>query len=225
MLESEHVLQNRYRIVALLGQGGMGAVYRAWDTRLSINVAVKEMTPQPGLAPHILAQFRQQFRQEATILAHLRHPHLVAVTDFFEHRGNAYLVMRFVEGENLAERIRRQGALPEKDVLEWAGQLLSALAYCHAQGIIHRDMKPQNVIIQADGQAVLVDFGLVKLWNPQDPHTRTVMRGMGTPEYAPPEQYDVSSGHTDPRSDLYSLGATLYNALTGHAPPTLNRSD
>ena len=128
--------------------------------------------------------------------------------------------MDFGEGESLDHRIEREGALPEAQVVEWADQLLGALAYCHAQGVIHRDVKPQNVIIRPDGQATLVDFGLVKLWDPHDPRTRTAMRGMGTPEYAPPEQYDAQMGHTDPRSDVYSLGATLYHALTGQAPPT-----
>jgi len=219
-LANEQVLQNRYRIISLLGQGGMGAVYRAWDMRLDVLVALKEMTSQPGLDPQSLAQLRQQFRQEAVVLARLHHPHLVRVTDFFEENGNAYLVMDFVEGESLAQRIEREGALPEAQVLEWTGQLLDALAYCHAQGVIHRDAKPQNVIICPTGQVVLVDFGLVKLWNPRDPHTRTAMRGLGTPEYAPPEQYDAQMGHTDPRSDIYSVGATLYHALTGQAPPT-----
>ncbi len=153
------------------------------------------------------------------------------VTDFFEEGGNTYLVMDFIEGESLADRIEQQGALPEDQVLEWVDQLLDALGYCHSQGVIHRDVKPQNVIIRPVGQApsrfggaggstVLVDFGLVKLWDPHDPRTRTAMRGMGTPEYAPPEQYGTQSGHTDPRSDLYSLGATLYHALTGEAPLT-----
>jgi ABC-type sugar transport system substrate-binding protein/tRNA A-37 threonylcarbamoyl transferase component Bud32 len=219
-LTTGEILQGRYRIVSLLGQGGMGAVYRAWDTRLNLPVALKEMTPQPGLDPHTLAQLRQQFQQEAQILARLNHPHLVRVGDFFEERGNAYLVMDFVEGEGLAELIEREGALPEDRVLVWAKQLLDALGYCHAQGVIHRDVKPQNVIIRPDGRAVLVDFGLVKLWDPHDPRTRTAMRGVGTPEYAPPEQYDAEIGHTDARSDIYSLGATLYHALTGQAPPT-----
>ena len=210
------VLQNRYQIVSLLGQGGMGAVYRAWDARLNVSVAVKEMTPQPGLDPQTLRQLRQQFGQEATVLARLSHPNLVRVTDFFEESGNAYLVMEFVEGQSLADLIARQGPLPEAQVLGWADQLLDALAYCHSQGVIHRDIKPQNVIIRPDGRAVLVDFGLVKLWDPRDPRTRTVVRAMGTPEYAPPEQW--GAGHTDPRSDLYSLGATLYHALTGQTP-------
>jgi len=217
-LSAGQVLQNRYRIVSLLGQGGMGAVYRAWDTRLDVPLALKEMAPQPGLDPHALAQLRQQFRQEAQLLARLNHAHLVRVSDFFEEGSNAYLVMDFVEGESLASRIEREGALPENDVVVWAGQLLDALAYCHAQGVIHRDVKPQNVILRPDGRALLVDFGLVKLWDPGDPRTKTAMRGMGTPEYAPPEQYSVRGQHTDPRSDLYSLGATLYHALTGQAP-------
>jgi predicted Ser/Thr protein kinase len=227
MLDKGHTLQNRYRVVSLLGQGGMGAVYRALDMRLNFPVALKEMVPQPGLDAATLVELRRQFQQEATILARMTHAHLVRVTDFFEEEGNAYLVMDFVEGRSLADRIEKKGALSEKDTLTWADQLLSALDYCHAQGVLHRDIKPQNVIIRSDGQAVLVDFGLVKLWDPGAPQTRTVMRGMGTPEYAPPEQYETAAGHTDPTSDIYSVGATLYHALTGQSPPsaTLRMAD
>jgi serine/threonine-protein kinase len=214
------LLQNRYRLEATLGQGGMANVYRAVDTRLDVTLAIKEMIPQDDLDSEMLQTLRVQFRQEAVILARLKHPNLVRVSDFFEEHGNAYLVMDFVEGENIAQRSQREAEIPEDLVVTWAGQLLDALAYCHSHNIIHRDIKPQNVIIDPDGKAVLVDFGLVKLWNPNDPRTKTVMRGMGTPEYAPPEQYDAKLGHTDPRSDIYSLGATLYHALTGDAPPT-----
>ncbi|MBN1874982.1 MAG: protein kinase [Anaerolineae bacterium] len=220
MLQVGAVLQGRYRIAGVLGQGGMGAVYRAWDTRLQVQVALKEMVPQPGLAPQVVGQLRQQFAQEATVLARLHHPNLVRVTDYFEEQGNVHLVMDFVEGESLHNIIVQQGAIAEGRVLVWARQLLGALEYCHQQGILHRDIKPQNVIIRADGQALLVDFGLVKLWDPRDPHTHTVVRGMGSPEYAPPEQYSAQSGHTDARSDIYGLAATLYHALTGQAPPT-----
>ena len=214
------IVGERYRVVRLLGQGGMGAVYRTWDTRLNRPVALKEMIPQSSLDVQLLAQLRQQFQQEAQVLATLIHPNLVRVTDYFSWDGNEYLAMDFVEGESLAERIHRDGSQPEGQVVAWAGQLLDALAYCHERGVIHRDIKPQNIIITPEGRAVLVDFGLVKLWDPRDPRTRTVMRGAGTPEYAPPEQYDMGLGHTDPRSDIYSLGATLYHALTGQVPPT-----
>jgi tRNA A-37 threonylcarbamoyl transferase component Bud32 len=219
-LSTGKVIDNRYRIVKLLGQGGMGAVYRAWDMRLEKPIALKEMVPQINLSDEMLAGLREQFRQEAQILATLVHPNLVRVTDYFSWDGKEYLVMDFVEGENLAELIARDGAQPEPQVLEWAGQLLAALGYCHKRGVIHRDIKPQNIIITPEGQAVLVDFGLVKLWDPSAPETRTVMRGAGTPEYAPPEQYDMGVGHTDQRSDIYSVGATLYHALTGQVPPT-----
>ena len=220
VLKPDDFLQGRYRVELPLGQGGMGAVYRAVDTRLNVLVALKEMFPQPDLDAATLAQLRQQFQQEALVLARLQHPNLVRVTDFFEESGNAYLVMDFVSGHSLAQYIESWGAIPENQALAWAAELLDALAYCHSRGIIHRDVKPQNVIIRPDGHAVLVDFGLVKLWNPADPSTKTIMRGMGTPEYSPPEQYDAGAGHTDGRSDVYSLGATLYHALTGHTPPT-----
>ena len=219
-LDAGEIVGERYRVVRLLGQGGMGAVYRAWDTRLNRPIALKEMIPQVGLDASMLAQLRDQFEQEAQTLGTLTHPSLVRVTDYFSWNNNVYLVMDFVEGESLAELIYREGAQSEAQVLAWAEQLLDALAYCHKQGVLHRDIKPQNIIITPEGRALLVDFGLVKLWNPQDPETRTVMRGAGTPEYAPPEQYDMGAGHTDPRSDIYSMGATLYQALTGQSPPT-----
>jgi serine/threonine protein kinase len=197
----------------------MGAVYRAWDTRLNIPVAIKELVPQPGLDAPTLSHQRRQFIQEAQILARLRHPHLVNVTDYFEEAGNAYLVMEFMRGESLAERIEREGALDEAQVVTWAEQLLAALAYCHAQGVLHRDVKPQNVVITPEGEAVLVDFGLVKLWDPRDPRTQTAIRGAGTPEYAPPEQYDAVSGHTD-AADGRSSGST---PPAGIEPPCIVR--
>ncbi len=221
LLQSGQFLQGRYRILSLLAKGGMGAIYYAWDVRLEIPVAIKEMVPQPDLDEHILEQLCQQFKQEAMVLARLQHSHLVRVTDFFEEGENVYLVMDFVAGENLAEFIEKNGALPESQGLALVGQLLDALAYCHSQGVFHRDIKPQNVIIRPNNQAVLVDFGLVKLWNPDDPHTKTAMRGVGTAEYAPPEQYDAKGSHTDARTDLYSVGALLYHILVGQAPPTV----
>lgn len=219
-LTSGQVLQNRYRIARLLGQGGMGAVYRAWDLNLNIPVALKELVPEPGIDPVTLAQLRAQFQREAQVLANLAHPSLTRVTNHFEWGSNVYLVMDFVEGESLDALIARLGPLPEAQVLNWTAQLLDALATCHAQHIIHRDVKPQNIIIRPDGRAVLVDFGLVKLWDPRHPQTQRIIRGMGTREYASPEHYGLGGRHTEPRSDLYSLGATMYHALTGQEPPS-----
>ena len=165
-LTTGQIIHNRYRIARLLGQGGMGAVYRAWDVNLNVPVALKEMTPDPNADPHTLAQLRQQFKREAQVVAGLDHPNLVRVTDFLEERGNVYLVMDFVAGESLAERIQREGAQPEAQVLAWASQLLDALAYCHARGVIHRDVKPQNVIIRPEGGAspLIGGAGGVRCW-------------------------------------------------------------
>jgi serine/threonine-protein kinase len=219
-LSQGQVVKNRYRVARLLGQGGMGAVYRAWDLSLNMPVALKEMVPEPGIDRQKLAELKEQFRREAQVLAGLHHPSLPRVTDFFEWSNNAYLVMDFVEGESLDELIARQGAQPEARVRRWAGQLLDALEACHARQIVHRDVKPQNIIIRSDGRAMLVDFGLVKLWDPHHPQTQRIIRGLGTLEYASPEHFNVHGRHTEPRSDLYSLGATLFHALTGREPPS-----
>lgn len=213
------LITKRYRVVKLLGQGGMGAVYRAWDLSLNNPVAIKEMLLQPGLEPAALAQLRAQFRQEAQVLARLNHPCLPRVIDFFEFDGKVYLVMDFIEGESLDKLIDRHGRLPEGQVVMWLVQLLEALAVCHDNRILHRDIKPQNIIIRPDGRPVLVDFGLVKFWDPRNPRTQQIVRGMGTPEYASPEHFAIT-GHTQPRSDLYSLAATFYHALMGSEPPS-----
>jgi serine/threonine-protein kinase len=219
-LNQGQVIYNRYRIARLLGQGGMGAVYRAWDLNLNVAVALKEMVPEPGIDPGRLSQLRNQFQREAQVLAGLAHPNLPRVTDFFQWEGNAYLVMDFVDGESLSNLIERQGTLPESSVVSWALQLLDALTVCHHRNVVHRDIKPQNIIIRPDGQAILVDFGLVKLWDPQNPQTQMIVRGMGTREYASPEHFSLGGRHTAPSSDLYGLGATLYHAMTGSEPPS-----
>ena len=215
------VIHGRYRVVALISdQGGMSTVYEVMDSTLNVRCALKEMVPYPGTLGRVLPQLRDQFLQEARLLAGLRHPNLPRVSDHFEEDSNTYLVMDFVHGRGLDELIAERGRLSEEEVLSWARQLMEALAHCHAHGVIHRDVKPQNVKITWQGQVMLLDFGLAKLVDPDDPRTRTVMRGLGTPEYAPPEQYDAKLGRTDPRTDIYSLGATLYHALVGSPPPT-----
>ena len=209
-LVTGQVLQNRYRIDALLGKGGMGAVYRATDLRFNAVVAVKENLDLSPDAQH-------QFATEAGILFHLHHPNLPRVSDYFALPGyGQYLVMDYIVGEDLGQILAR-GPIPEHQALAWAGQVLDALEYLHAQNppIIHRDVKPANVKIAPEGRVYLVDFGLAKTFDPARPTTAGA-RAV-TPGYAPPEQYGVA--RTDARTDLYALGATLYALLTGHEPP------
>jgi serine/threonine protein kinase len=226
-LSSGQLLQGNYRIVRLLGQGGMGAVYLAEHTRLQGRLlAIKENTPDPFADQATRDQLRDQFYTEAKILAALDHPNLPKVSDYFIEGGVEYLVMDYVEGENLSElldqHLRQQGKpLPEAQVLDWAEQILSALATMHSRQphpVIHRDIKPANLILTPEGVVHLVDFGLVKLMSGAGQSTATAMRGMGTPDYTPLEQYPGSQAHTDARTDIYALGATLYHLLTG-APP------
>jgi eukaryotic-like serine/threonine-protein kinase len=209
-LELGSLLNNRYRIIEVLGQGGMAAVYRAIDENLSVEVAVKENL-------FTTDEYARQFRLEATILAGLRQANLPRVSDHFviEPLGQ-YLVMDFVEGEDLRERLDRLGPLPEQEVIIIGVAICDALAYMHSckPMILHRDIKPGNVRITPDGHIYLVDFGLVKLVQGRET-TNTGARAM-TPGYSPPEQY--GSARTDPRSDIYSLGATLYTALTNVLP-------
>ena len=204
------VLNIRYRIAALLGQGGMGAVYRAWDLNLKMAVAVKENYDAS-------ADAQRQFEREATLLARLSHPNLPRVTDHFAVPGRGqYLVMDYVEGESLESVLDRQATLPEEQAVAWTSQVCDALAYLHQQSppVIHRDIKPANIRITHDGRAILVDFGISKLFE-QGGRTTVGARAF-TPGYSPPEQY--GDGSTDTRSDLYALGATLYHLLTGRPP-------
>ncbi len=220
------VLRDRYNIIELVGQGGMGAIYKAEDLRLAGRYcAIKEVRPEPRASPSMLAQAREQFYREASTLARLDHPNLPKVSDYFSEGDCDYLVMDFVPGRELKEIVdeaRRQGGfLDEKEVLTWADQLCQALEYLHSQDppVLHRDIKPSNIKLTPAGTIKLVDFGLVKLLVPDDSRTITILQGRGTVQYTPLEQYGGDTGHTDARSDIYSLGATLYHLLTGHPPP------
>ncbi len=218
-------LWSRYRIIHLVGQGGMGAIYQAEDTRLEGRLcALKEIIPEPGDSPEHQEQIQAQFHREASVLARLDHPNLPKVSDFFLYNGRDYLAMDFVPGQDLRELIeeaRSRGQfLPEERVLVWAEQLCNALEYLHSQDppVLHRDIKPANIKLTPAGTIKLVDFGLVKLMVPADNRTITILQGRGTVQYTPLEQYGGDTGHTDVRSDIYSLGATLYHLLTAQAP-------
>jgi hypothetical protein len=195
-----------------LGKGGMGTVYRAVDLETRQRVALKEnrdLTPEA----------RRLFQREAALLRRLRHPNLPQVSDAFDIPGQGqYLVMDYIAGVDLSQLVAQRGALPEDEALAYMRQVMRALAYLHGQKrrpIIHRDVKPANIKITPQRQVYLVDFGLAKEYRPGAPTTTTARRA--THGYAPPEQY--GHGRTDARSDVYSVGATLYTLLTGQIPP------
>ena len=215
-------LQNRYQVIRELGGGGMGTVYLAEDTRLpGRQCAIKQLSPA-DLAASERNWAIQAFRQEAGMLANLRHPGLTAVTDFFPEGGNWYLVMEFVEGETLEDRLKRApgGRLPLSEALEITRQLCAVLEYLHALNppLVFRDLKPGNIMLNAQGQVKLIDFGIARLFKPGQ--TRDTMN-LGTPGYAAPEQYG-GMGQSDPRTDVYSLGAVLLQMLTGYNPVMAN---
>jgi serine/threonine-protein kinase len=220
------VLRDRYRLSAIVGQGGMGNVYRAEDLRLPGRLcAIKEVIPDPHLTQELRDQANQQFLQEASILAQLDHPNLPKVSDFFSDNDRDYLVMDYVPGQNLKQILDdshdRDQKLSEPMVLEWAAQIIDALSYLHRQSppVVHRDIKPGNIKLTPDNRIKLVDFGLVKLLSPDDSRTITIVQGRGTALYTPLEQYGGDSGHTDVRTDIYALGATFYHLLTDYPPP------
>lgn len=214
MLAPNTLLQNRYLIVRLLAQGGMGAIYEASDQRLGNTVALKETFFSDETLRHA-------FEREARLLARLRHPALPVVSDHFVEGNGQFLVMQFIPGNDLEQMLRHRGApFPQNDVLVWADQLLDALDYLHTQEppIIHRDIKPQNLKLTDRGQIILLDFGLAK-GSPSQGTLATGGRSIFgyTPDYAPLEQ--IKAEGTDARSDLYSLAATLYTLLTGVTTP------
>jgi serine/threonine-protein kinase len=213
------VLENRYRIDELLGEGGMSWVYRGHHLLLEQPVAVKVIKPLHLNAEEARALAEQQ-RLEASIMARLDHPNLVRAFDMFSHGEQAVLILEMVLGRNL-EEVAELAPRPisERRVLAWTAQILDALEYLHSQSppVIVRDLKPANVMLGQDGRIRLIDFGLAKRLDPQGSGTRDIVRGMGSEGFAPLEQYAHAS--TDGRTDLYALGATMYFLLSKIVPP------
>lgn len=208
------VLQGRYRILGFLGRGGMGAVYQCEDLRLSGKKwAVKEMLV---FDPASQEQIEESFKREAQMLSRLRHRNLPMIVDYFIEESKQYLVMECIEGENMAQMIQREGAATELQAMRWALELAQVLDYLHRQEkpVIFRDLKPDNIIVTEDRHIKLVDFGLARQF---DPGKRRDTQASGSVGYAPPEQWE-DAAQTDERSDVYSLGATLFYALTGRPP-------
>ncbi|HEU4392761.1 MAG TPA: protein kinase [Solirubrobacterales bacterium] len=204
------VLSGRYKLEAKLGSGGMSTVYLARDATLDRAVAVKVMHREMSEQADQL----ERFRQEARAVAKLSHPNVVAVIDAGEDGGHPYIVFEYVEGETLKQRIGRLGALDPQEALAYAIEIARGLTVAHARNMVHRDIKPQNVLIDAEGRAKLTDFGISRQLE-QDGMTATG-RVLGTTDYVAPEQ---AMGHgVDPRSDIYSLGVVLYEMLIGQVP-------
>ena len=223
-LKKGEVLRSRYKIRELIGQGGTGSIYLADDSRLEGRLcALKEVEHNRALPTQFIEQAREQFFREASVLARLDHPNLPKVSDFFSEGPRDYLVMDFVPGKDLRERMlearRNKTFLSENEVLHWAVQLADALDYLHQQDppIVHRDIKPSNLKITPSGVIKLVDFGLVKILAPNEV-TITIIQGQGTALYTPLEQYGGDDAHTDIRADIFSFGATLYHLLTNEPP-------
>ena len=220
------VLRDRYSLKEVVGHGGMGSVFLAEDLRLPGRLcAIKEVKPESNASPEARRQEHNQFLREASLLAQLDHPNLPKVSDFFSEGGREYLVMDYVPGKNLKELIddsRIQGRqLDVKVVNDWAQQIMDSVSYLHDQDppILHRDIKPSNIKLTPDGRIKLVDFGLAKVMASDNSSTITVIQGRGTAYYTPLEQYGAESEHTDVRSDIYALAATLYHLLSGAPPP------
>ena len=234
LLFEDSLLQNgRYRIVKPLGQGGFGITYLAEQTMLGKQFAIKEFfirdlcarddsaTVYTVTQSDMVDRYRLKFIKEAQIIARFNHPGIVKVSDIFEENGTVYYVMEYLEGENLAEIVKRDGRLSEQAVMHYFYKVANALEYIHKSNVNHLDIKPNNIMIRkADNEPILIDFGVSKQYDEHKDQTTTTPPGVST-GYSPLEQYRPGGVSTfSPQADVYALGATLFFLLTGNTPPT-----
>jgi serine/threonine-protein kinase len=205
------LVANRYELEELVGTGGMSSVYRALDTLLERKVALKILHSHYGDDE----EYVERFRREARSVAQLSHPNIVTVIDRGEDDGRQYIVFEYIDGESLKQLVDRSGPLPARRVIELGLQIADALAFAHQHGLVHRDVKPQNVLINGDGEAKVTDFGIARSLDVEHGVTQTGTV-LGTSNYLSPEQ---ARGQTvTPATDVYSLGVVLYELLTGEVP-------
>lgn len=206
MLETGTVIDGKYKILNVIGRGGMSRVYLAMNERVNRQWAVKEIRKQD--ACHLHAN-----KKEIEMLKRLSHPHLPGIVDVIENRDTLLIVMDYIEGRSLQDLLNEYGAQPQEQVLSWAGQLCDTLSYLHSRkpAIIYRDMKPSNVMLKPDGNVMLIDFGAAREYKPTNTNDTV---SLGTRGYAAPEQYE-KEGQSDARTDIYCLGVMLFQLLTG----------
>ena len=235
VLKSNTFLQgNKYRIIRLLGQGGFGVTYEAEQVALHRRVAVKEFfmkdcCEREGATNHVTVgtgrqralaeRFKGKFIREAQMIAGMDHPHIVRVIDIFEENGTAYYVMENLPGGSLADKVRKDGPISESLAERYIRQVADALAYVHSKQTVHLDVKPSNILLNAKGDAVLIDFGISKHYDDSGQQTSSTPIG-NSKGYAPLEQMrDGDVSQFKPSTDIYALGATLYHLVTGSVPP------
>ena len=239
-LTSTTLLQGgKYRIEKVLGQGGFGITYLALQTGLNRKVAIKEFfmkeycnrdaetshvsIPSEG-SKEFVARFRQKFVKEAQTIAGLNHPHIIRIHDIFEENGTAYYVMEYHDQGSLSELIKQCGSLPEVEALRYIREVADALSYIHKRKMNHLDIKPSNLLLDEEGHAILIDFGLSKCYDEAGNQTSTTPVGISH-GYAPKEQYMGGVSTFSAATDIYSLGGTLYKLLTGKTPPNASEVD
>lgn len=232
-LQPGTILRNTYRIVRTLGAGGFGITYEVVHEGLDTRMAVKEFfvsdfcnrddaTGRVSVATkgkeELIAKLKKKFIDEARSLSKLHHPHIVKVTDVFEENDTVYFVMNYIEGRSLADYVAGKGTLPESKAIEYVRQVCDALDYVHSNNRMHLDVKPANVMIDGDDNAILIDFGASKQYDEVNGQNTSTVAGF-TPGFAPIEQMGNDITEFTPATDVYAVGATLYRLLAGQNPP------